>query len=92
MERALQALVLSQYRLKVFQDHRLAIKPVVLFKAAKIADSKEFMATFLEAIRRLTGAQLRTCPPLLPTKLCNGPLRTLQRTAFLSIRWRQSYG
>lgn len=60
MERALQALVLSQYRLKVFQDHRLAIKPVVLFKAAKIADSKEFMATFLEAIRRLTGAQLRT--------------------------------
>lgn len=60
MERALQALVLSQYRLKVFQDHRLAIKPVVLFKAAKIADSKEFMAAFLEAIRRLTGAQLRT--------------------------------
>ena len=60
MERALQALVLSQYRLKVFQDHRLAIKPVVLFKAAKIADSKEFMATFLEAIRRLTGVQLRT--------------------------------
>lgn len=60
MERALQALVLSQYRLKVFQDHRLAIKPVVLFKAAKIADSKEFMAEFLEAIRRLTGAQLRT--------------------------------
>ena len=31
MERALQALVLSQYRLKVFQDHRLGIKPVVLF-------------------------------------------------------------
>lgn len=59
MERALQALVLSQYRLKVFQDHRLAIKPVVLFKAAKIADSKEFMAAFLEAIRRLSGTQLR---------------------------------
>ena len=59
MERALQALVLSQYRLKVFQVHRLAIKPVVLFKAAKIADSKEFMAAFLEAIRRLTGVQLR---------------------------------
>ena len=26
--RALQALVLSQYRLKVFQDNRLTIKPV----------------------------------------------------------------
>ena len=44
----MQALVLSQYRLKVFQDHRLSIKPVVLFKAAKIADSKDFMADFKE--------------------------------------------
>ena len=59
MERALQALVLSQYRLKVFQDHRLAIKPVVLFKAAKIADSKDFMAAFLEEIKKLTGPELQ---------------------------------
>lgn len=59
MERALQALVLSQYRLKVFQDHRLSIKPVVLFKAAKIADSKDFMADFVEAVKKLTGSQLR---------------------------------
>lgn len=59
MERALQALVLSQYRLKVFQDHRLAIKPVVLFKAAKIADSKDFMAEFLEVIKKLTGSELQ---------------------------------
>ena len=60
MERALQALVLSQYRLKVFQDHRLGIKPVVLFKAAKIADSKDFMAEFIETVKKLTGAQLRS--------------------------------
>lgn len=59
MERALQALVLSQYRLKVFQDHRLGIKPVVLFKAAKIADSKDFMAEFIETVKKLTGTQLR---------------------------------
>ena len=59
MDRALQALVLSQYRLKVFQDHRLAIKPVVLFKAAKIADSKDFMAAFLEVIKKLTGSELQ---------------------------------
>lgn len=59
MERALQALVLSQYRLKVFQDHRLGIKPVVLFKAAKIADSKDFMAEFIETMRKLTGGQLQ---------------------------------
>ena len=51
MERALQALVLSQYRLKVFQDHRLGIKPVVLFKAAKIADSKDFMYNRIYLVR-----------------------------------------
>jgi len=59
MERALQALILSQYRLKVFQDNRLSIKPVVLFKAAKIADSKDFMAAFIETVGKLTGSQLR---------------------------------
>lgn len=59
MDRALQALVLSQYRLKVFQDYRLGIKPVVLFKAAKIADSKDFMAEFIEVVKKLTGLQLR---------------------------------
>lgn len=58
MERALQALVLSQYRLKVFQDNRLPSKPVVLFKAAKIADSKDFMAEFIEVVKKLTGSQL----------------------------------
>lgn len=60
MERALQALVLSQYRLKVFQDHRLNIKPVVLFKAAKIVDSKNFMAEFTEVVKNLTGSKLQS--------------------------------
>lgn len=55
MERALQAIVLSQYRVKVFQDHRLAIKPVVLFKAAKIQDSKDFMEAFITTVSELTG-------------------------------------
>lgn len=58
MERAIQAIILSQYRLKVFQDNRLVIKPVVLFKAAKIADSKAFMSEFIEKISNLTGAEL----------------------------------
>ena len=59
MERALQAIMLSQYRLKVFQDHRLSIKPVVLFKSAKIADSEAFMAQFIETVSGLTGNELR---------------------------------
>lgn len=59
MERALQAIILSQYRLKVFQDNRLSIKPIILFKAAKIADSKKFLADFLDALKNLDGENLR---------------------------------
>lgn len=59
MERALQAIVLSQYRLKIFQDHRLQIKPVVLFKSAKIADSAAFQAAFQQTVAALTGPELR---------------------------------
>ncbi len=54
-DRALGALVLSQYRLKLFEDHRLAIKPVVLFKAANIAAAREFMVSFARMLEALTG-------------------------------------
>lgn len=59
MERAIQAIMLSQYRLKVFQDHRIFIKPVVLFKSHRIADSKAFMAQFIETVCNLSGDELR---------------------------------
>lgn len=59
MERAIQAIMLSQYRLKVFQDNRLAVKPVVLFKSAKVEDSNAFMAKFIETVDNLTGNELR---------------------------------
>lgn len=58
MERALQALMLSQYRLKVFQDNHLTIKPVVLFKAAKIPESKAFMQAFINVVKNLKGQDL----------------------------------
>lgn len=57
-DRMLTALMFSQYRLKVFQDHRLYIKPVVLFKAKTIAESKAFERDFAEMIRTLTGTTL----------------------------------
>lgn len=59
MERAIQAIMLSQYRLKVFQDNRLSIKPVVLFKSAKKADSKKNMEDFLEKIATISGSELQ---------------------------------
>lgn len=57
-DRMLTALMFSQYRLKVFQDYRLYIKPVVLFKAKTIAESKTFEQGFYELVRTLTGAML----------------------------------
>ena len=59
MERAIQAIMLSQYRLKVFQDNRLAVKPVVLFKSRKVAESVAFIKEFTETIASLTGSELR---------------------------------
>lgn len=59
MERAIQAIMLSQYRLKVFQDNRLSIKPVVLFKSAKKADSKKNMEDFLKKIATISGSELQ---------------------------------
>ena len=57
-DRMLLALLFSQYRLKLFQDNRLNIKPVVLFKAKTIAESKEHEQNFHELIRTLNGAIL----------------------------------
>ena len=59
IQRVLQALVLSQYRLKVFQDQRLSIKPVILFKAAKIIDSKQFMTDFIQTIHNISASQIQ---------------------------------
>ena len=59
-DRVLTALVMSQYRLKVFGDNRLNIKPVVLFKAAKIEDSKTFQKNFVERMKNLRGSDLQS--------------------------------
>ena len=65
MDRTLQALMLSQYRLKVFEDHRLSIKPIVLLKSAKIPDSEAFMKEFIETVRTLTGTTLERISGLI---------------------------
>lgn len=62
MDRALQALILSQYRMKVFQDNRLSIKPIVLFKSKYIDESKAFMKRFVYEIKNLTGNRLEQLP------------------------------
>lgn len=68
MERAIQALVLSQYRLKIFQDNRLMVKPVVLFKSATIAESIKFMVEFNEMLAALSGNELLRISELTDNK------------------------
>jgi type III restriction enzyme len=60
IDRALQALMLSQYRLKLFQDYRLDIKPVILFKSRIIKDSHAFKEEFHETLRTLDGNRLES--------------------------------
>ncbi|MFS8933344.1 DEAD/DEAH box helicase family protein [Cupriavidus taiwanensis] len=56
--RALQALVLSQYRRKVFEHLGKGFLPVVLMKSKTIAESKAFFQLFQQHIRLLDGSQL----------------------------------
>lgn len=56
----LQAVLLSQYRLKVFQDNKLDVKPVVLFKSDTIINSKNNMEFFNSIMENLTEDDLLT--------------------------------
>lgn len=58
-DRSLQAVLLSQYRLKVFQDHRLNIKPVILLKSHRIKENADNMASFIKGISLLTGDKIQ---------------------------------
>lgn len=59
MNRALQAVVLSQYRRKVAEKHKLQLKPVVLFKSKQIKESEEFEQQFYKMIRELTITDIK---------------------------------
>ncbi|MBB1507538.1 DEAD/DEAH box helicase family protein [Pseudoalteromonas sp. SG41-1] len=55
LNRALQAVIVSQYRRKIFEKNKILIKPVVLFKEKTIKGSKEHHQAFLEMINNLTA-------------------------------------
>lgn len=60
MDRALQAVILSQYRRKVAEKHKLSLKPVVLIKSQKtIAQSQQAEKKFKEIIKGLKVADIR---------------------------------
>ncbi|HMO38436.1 MAG TPA: DEAD/DEAH box helicase family protein [Saprospiraceae bacterium] len=52
-ERALQAVLLSQHRRKLFEQHGQRIKPVILFKSKTIKESRAFFADFIYRMKHL---------------------------------------
>ncbi|MDR9410705.1 MAG: DEAD/DEAH box helicase family protein, partial [Balneolaceae bacterium] len=68
LDRALQAIVLSQYRLLVFAHHNLMIKPVVMFKSNYVNRGKttsetdmvssEFREEFLSKVEKLSAEDI----------------------------------
>lgn len=57
-ERSLIALVLSEYRRALATQLRQNIKPVVLMKSSRVADSEDFYDEFFQRLAELTPAQL----------------------------------
>jgi type III restriction enzyme len=53
IERAIQAIILSQYRRKLFTAIKQDIKPVVMLKSKTIAANKSFHDEFVQAVKTL---------------------------------------
>src|SRR3989338_8087015 len=58
-DRVLQAVILSQYRRKVAEKHKLNLKPVVLLKSKRIADSENFQIEFSALVKGLGGRDIQ---------------------------------
>ena len=59
VERALQAVILSQYRRKIAEKYKLHLKPVILIKSKSIKESKENYDNFLAKIKNLTTRDIQ---------------------------------
>jgi type III restriction enzyme len=59
IDRALQSVILSQYRRKIAEKYKLHLKPVILFKSKSIKESKENYEGFLAKIKNLTPRDIQ---------------------------------
>lgn len=59
LERALQAIVLSQYRRKIAEKNKIFLKPVVLMKSKTITESKSFEEQFHRMMKELKKEDLQ---------------------------------
>jgi len=58
IDRILQAILLNQYRRKIFEKNKLAIKPVILFKSKTITESENIYEEFLHKIKTLKARDI----------------------------------
>lgn len=58
-DRALQGVLLSQYRRKIFEKYKKLIKPVILFKSKTIKESQTFFEEFATGIKNLKVSDLQ---------------------------------
>ncbi|RIY31351.1 type III restriction endonuclease subunit R, partial [Psittacicella melopsittaci] len=57
--RALIALIISEYRKFLFADLKINIKPVLMLKSQKIAESEAFYEEFFTQMKKLTATQIK---------------------------------
>lgn len=58
MSRAIQAMIVSQYRKKIALGAGIWLKPVVMFKSFRIDDSNDFYDAFVEKVKSLTAEDI----------------------------------
>lgn len=57
LHRTIQAMLLSQYRLKLFEKYGKIIKPVILLKSKNIKENQEFLDDFIGYIKNKLSAK-----------------------------------
>ncbi|MDD3625834.1 MAG: DEAD/DEAH box helicase family protein [bacterium] len=60
VERALQAVIISQYRRKVAEKYKKILKPIILLKSKTIKESKENYLSFLGTIKNLKTREIKS--------------------------------
>ena len=58
IDRALQAIVVSQFKCKLFAKIRQNVKPVVMFKSKTIKENGDFISAFVNSVSNLKTTQL----------------------------------
>lgn len=58
IDRAIQAVILNQFRRKVFEKYKIHIKPVILFKSKTIIESQKFFIEFVRHINSITTSHI----------------------------------